>query len=566
MFAHIRRHQKWLWIFISAAVIISFVWYFNPNQQYGGSGPAPGGPVGTVFGQPLPAREYSDAQREAYLHYLFSYGEWPQDNEITRQLDPVGRETRSRIVLVRQLKEFGVEVSDVAVADWIRNVFQDRDSKVFRQEVYDRFLLQLPQRGLREEDFLRYARHQVGIQHLATVAGSSGRLVTPQAAEFQFRRENEKADTKVVLLNGADFVPKVEVTSDAVQRFYTNRMTAYRLPERVQMAYVEFPITNYYAQADVLLAADTNLAQRIDVMYAQRGPNFYTDASGQVMTAEAAKAKIREEARDEAAKIEARRAAILFANDLSGHTTSTNAANPAEPLEKLAAAKSLAVKLTEPFTQVDGPMGLGLPQQFTRVAFALTPEESIVEEPVVAEQAVYVMAFKQRFPTETQPFDTIVGRVTEDFRRAESQKLTFEAGQALASAITNALARGESFDAAVQAAGYTVQDLPPVSQNARTLDGLPSQLDLTSVKTVAFDLREGQASNFRPGREGGYIVYLEKRLPVSAEEVQSELPAYLEQMRREAGGDAFEAWFEKQMASAQLVLAGDRNNESSANQ
>ena len=35
MFAHIRRHQKWLWLFISAAVIISFVWYFNPNQQMG---------------------------------------------------------------------------------------------------------------------------------------------------------------------------------------------------------------------------------------------------------------------------------------------------------------------------------------------------------------------------------------------------------------------------------------------------------------------------------------------------------------------------------------------------
>ena len=53
MFQDIRRHQKWLWVVISSAVIISFVVYFNPNQQYG-SGDAGGSTaVGTIYGAPL---------------------------------------------------------------------------------------------------------------------------------------------------------------------------------------------------------------------------------------------------------------------------------------------------------------------------------------------------------------------------------------------------------------------------------------------------------------------------------------------------------------------------------
>ena len=61
MFAHIRRHQKWLWILISAAVIISFVWLFSPTQQMQGGTGDLNAQLGSIYGDPITVREYYDA-------------------------------------------------------------------------------------------------------------------------------------------------------------------------------------------------------------------------------------------------------------------------------------------------------------------------------------------------------------------------------------------------------------------------------------------------------------------------------------------------------------------------
>jgi hypothetical protein len=65
MTGHIRKHQKLLWYFISAAVIISFVAYFNPSsrlEQAGG-----GGNYGSIDGRPLSRNELVAADRLARL-------------------------------------------------------------------------------------------------------------------------------------------------------------------------------------------------------------------------------------------------------------------------------------------------------------------------------------------------------------------------------------------------------------------------------------------------------------------------------------------------------------------
>lgn len=558
MFAHIRRHQKWLWIFISAAVIISFVWYFNPNQRMGGPGAGTaGGQVGTIFGDPIMQRDYANAYKEAVLHYLFSYGEWPVDNEVSRQLRPVERETRQRLFLVRKMKDYNIRVSDEAVADYIAQMFQDRETKRFHKEVLERFFQSLPQHRLARADFERYARNQVGIAHLAAIAGASGKLVTPQEAEYAFRQEKEKVDAKLVLVSTSNYLAKVEVTPEAVATFYTNNQAMYRQPERLQLSYVAFPATNFTMLADEKLAGLTNLAQEIDQVYQQRGASFYTDAAGQPMTPDAAKAKIREEFRHEASMNEARRVAYEFASELEKIPLATNGTNPAETLEKLAAAKALAPVVTEPFTQFSGPVGLQLPEQFVRAAFRLTPEEPIIPEPVSGENGVYVMAFKNRIASELDPLELVRARATEEYRRREAMRLTREAGTALAAAITNGLAAGKDFDTLVREAGFNVVDVPPFERSERVIPALPASVDPSALGNTAFNLAGGQASSYQPSRDGGFIVFAEKFVPASEEEVQRELPQYVQELRRRSAGEAFNEWFSKELRLAQLSVAGD---------
>src|SRR5688572_12927610 len=119
MFTHIRRHQKWLWILISAAVIISFVWLFSPTQQMQG-GPTTDlrAEIGSIYGDPITVRDYYDAVREAELDYLFRYGNWAKNDEYARQLRVIENETQRRLFLTRKLKDYNIQVDDKAAAEF----------------------------------------------------------------------------------------------------------------------------------------------------------------------------------------------------------------------------------------------------------------------------------------------------------------------------------------------------------------------------------------------------------------------------------------------------------------
>lgn len=559
MFAHIRRHQKWLWIFISAAVIISFVWYFNPNQQMGGGGGDSQSVVGSMYGEPIKMSHYNDARAEALLHYYFSNGNWPENDEFSRQMKPVEREARNRLFLTRKLKDFDIKVDDKAAADWIMTAFRDPQTKQYQYQFVQRFLENIRSRGLSEQDFERYVRHQVGIQHLAAVAGASGKLVPPQEAERVLREERERIDTKVVLFSLSNYVAKVQATTEAIGTYYTNASARYALPERVQLTYVAFPASNYLAQADQTLSKETNFTQQVDAIYQQRGAQFYTDLDGNPMTPEAAKQRIRDEIQKSFALREANKAAYEFAADLDKVQVNPANPNPAEPLENLAGTKGLAAQVTEPFSQFQGPQNLNVPNQFTQVAFQLTPQEPIVQEPIAGEDAVYVISFKRRLPREVQSLETVQAQVTEDYKRNEGMKLAREAALAFVTAATNALAGGGQLEAVAQQLGLTVTDVPPIlrQQSRESTEALPAGVEAGSLRSAVSDLSEGQLSSYSPTREGGFVALAEKVLPPTEEEVKKDLPQFAQDFRRRNAAESFSAWFGKEMQLAQLSIPGD---------
>ncbi|MGZ8940424.1 MAG: SurA N-terminal domain-containing protein [Limisphaerales bacterium] len=566
MFAHIRRHQKWLWIFISAAVIISFVAFFSPTQQMQGGGPATDmrATVGSIYGDPITQRQYVNALREAELDYRFRSGNWPENDQFARQMGVVERETRNRLFLARKVKDADIQVDDKAVAEWIATFFADRQTKQYSPDLFNRIMEEIKQRrGMSEADFERYVRNQVGIEHLVAVAGAAGKLVTPQEVERTMRQENEKVDTKVVVFPLSNFVAKVDASPEAVANYYTNAVARYRLPPRLQLSYVAFPSSNYFAQADQRMSADTNLNQQLDMAYLQRGPQFFTGVDGQPLTPEAAKAQMRQQMRDEYALMEARKAAFALAGDLENIPVQPNIPNPAEPLETLAATKGLTAQVTQPFSEFEGPKELpGLPEQFTRVAFQLTPEQPIIQEPIAGEEGVYMFALKRKLESEVQPLDAIREQVTEDFRRNEALRLAREAATAFVAAATNAPAGGTNFDAAAQQAGVAVVDLPPMSRKpADPVEGLPPLVDAGALRSAATDLKPGEVSPYVPTREGGFVVTLEKVIPPTNEEVQQGLPQFAQEYRRRMAVEAFNDWFANELQSASLQLNDGRDRE-----
>lgn len=557
MFGTIRRHQKWLWIAISTVTIISFVAFFSPQQTQQGGWTSTGDNVGSINGRPVTREEYANAYRESELRYLFSYGNWPGDDSMSRQSGMLEGETRNRIFLLEKIDQLDIEVSEPAIARWIADSFRDRTDNSFRKDSYDQFIKStLAGRGLTQSDFERFARHEVAIQHLVALAGTAGKLVTPQEAERLLRHEKEEAEAAAVFVSSSNYLAQVTVDPAAVAAYYTNQQAVYRVPEKIQVSFVKFATSNYWAEADQELAKNTNLNQYVEAVLAERGTNTFTDASGAPLLPDAARQQIRNDIRNTVAMEEARKKAVEFANELFELGNQPNA------LESLAAAKGLVSEVTEPFTQYQPPQNLNVPPAFTQLAARLTMEEPFGEQVIEGEDAAYIIALKQKIPSEIPPLDSIRDRVTQDYLQSKALELAHAAGSKLHNAITNAIAQGKTFEAAAAESNVSPVLLPPFSRKTTTLPGIPNSIDTSRVINTAFSLTPGNVSDWTPTRSGGFVVHVKGVTPPSAEVVQTELPQFMKTLRQSRQYEAFSEWFQKEMEAARITLPGDKQQAS----
>jgi hypothetical protein len=513
--------------------------------------------VGSINGRSISRDEYANAYREAELRYLFSYGDWPGNDSMSRQSGVMERETRNRMLLVEKLKDLDIHVSESAVAQWIVEAFRDRTDKTFRKDSYDQFVKStLPGHNLSQSDFERFARHEVGIQHLVALAGTAGKLIPPQEAEALYRRENEERAAEAVFVVSSNFIAQVTADTNAIATYFTNQQAVYRIPEKLQVTYVKFAASNYLAEADQVIAKNTNLNQYVESTYLQRGTNSFKDTNNATLSPAAAKEKIRSELRQGFAMEEANKKAVEFANELFELKDKSGA------LEKLAAAKGLTTQVTEPFAQFETPRNLNVPPAFGQAAAKLTPESPFAEQLIQAEDAVYIIGLNQRIPSEIPPLDSIRDRVTQDYQNNRALELARAAGRELHAALTNGLAQGKTFEAVAAEKNVTPVVLPPFSRKAGTLAAIPNRADSSQVINTAFQLAPGKVSDFVPTRTGGFVVYVKEIVPVASEKVRAELPEFTKTLRQTRQYEAFSEWFQKQTEGARVILPGDKQRAS----
>jgi len=532
MIGTIRKHSKWLWWFIAGLTIISFIYWGAGPSRIGGSGGRVSGDFGTIYGHKITQQDYVEAMNEFYIFYRIHYNQWPDKNPNLSRND-LQREIYVHLLFDLKAADLGIHVSDdvveQAAAEMLRSF--GRNGQAVPMDSFVRQFLQ-PE-GLTAEDFARYVRHDLVIQQLIQTMGLPGELVTPQAAAAEYERLHREFSAQAVFFSASNYLSAVTATPAAVAEFYTNYLAAYRLPDRVQVSYVEFNVSNYLAQAKAEWAK-TNLEEVVEANYRQLDPDYFPEAK----TPDAARAKIREVLIRNRALTDASQQANDFASALF-------ALEPVKPenLATVARQKGLTVHLTAPFASAYGPEEFEAPPEFTKTAFELTPDEPLAG-PVSGPGAVYIIALIKQLPSEIPAFDQIRARVTGDYRLHEATLRAQRAGTNFVYTLTGPMAAGHTFASACVAAGLQPQALPPFSLSTRDLPELGERAELDQLKQAAFTTPVGHASGFVETSDGGFVLYVQSQLPVEQAVMNAQLPQFMAQLRHAHQDDAFNEWLQ----------------------
>lgn len=563
MFGTIRKHSTWMWAIIIVVVVISFVIYFSPDARYHVLG-RKGKSGFHVNNRPIAGPEYEDALNEAKLQFFFRYGSFPdRTDEMARQNFRAEEAANSRLLLAELLRQMNIQVgidATLRLRDELLTLAtggQTRDMaaalNAFEEQI-------LRKNGLTLLDFERFLRHEAGLQHLVELSGVAGRLTTPQEAEIIYRREHEELDTALVFFNASNYLATItNFPPEAISQLYSNRLAEYAIPERVQLAYVHFPLTNYTAQALTNLTRQTNITALVASIYSRQPTNFWKDKEGNPLPEAEAKARIEKDLIED----QARRLALRAINEFT-HGFNLDKTNTLQDFLAVAARSNLTVHTTQPFDLVEGPKDLKLPERAIPILFRIQPEDPVLINPIPGEDGAYLFALQKRLPREIPPLEAVRDKVIEDYKREQAMAMAKMRAEIFYNTLTNSLAQGQNFMQICLDNGHLPIVLPPFSRVSGEVTNLPPSITLGEIRNAVADLAPGNLTPIRDSRDGYWVAFLRKRLPVDENKLKQELPVFLANLRDRRQNEAAGEWILRQQRNIPARLMEPSKEENSA--
>jgi hypothetical protein len=534
MFGTIRKHSTWLWVIIIIVIIISFVVFFTPNVGSGG-----GRPTATIDinGQIFNQEDLNNAAREIQLFFMMRNQQPP-----TR--DVLNQAALQRLLVKRLIAQYGITVGNESVADWIKQRLMGGTGSIAGM-TYDQYIqTAIEGNGFTRVQFEDFVRTEVGSEILRETIGSSGVLITPEEIRFAYINDNKKTPVEVAYVANSNYVDRVELNPDELTKFYSNRVAAYRSPERINVSYVRLATSNYVAEAEESLNEDGSLDVKVDAEYLVRSNSF----AGVEM--DELKRQIRQELVDEEALDIAQRKAYEFVNqyyDLEPKNTAT--------MDAAAREIGLSAQKAPPFGRNETPEGLAVGFEFVQAAWALSEEEPF-SIPVLAPDGYYAISYEGKIPGAVQPFAEVKEKVEKEYRAAEARKLAQSAADAFYAAATNAVTAGQSFTNLARLSGFQTASLPELSKrSAMEAEPLDLPVSISQIQRLAETQEESSVSRPQFAADGLMILNVGERRDPGEEEIAEGLEEYAELIRNARAVDAYTEWLMRQEAISGIETA-----------
>lgn len=193
-------------------------------------------------------REYQNAYENTANTLRQIFGD--QANNIPQFKDlgkTVVNDLISKYLLIEEAKKNGVFVSDSEVLAQIASTKSFQNNGKFDQQ---RYVQVLNLNGISPEAYEESLRESMLVSKMENLIRNSV-AITDEEIEKEYNYRNSSAVIKYLSLNPSKFKSDVEITEDAVKKYYEDNKELYRVPEKIKVKYVVFDEGNFKADVKV---------------------------------------------------------------------------------------------------------------------------------------------------------------------------------------------------------------------------------------------------------------------------------------------------------------------------
>jgi hypothetical protein len=487
--------SKVVWYIFLGVIVIAFVGFFTPTMNSGAGRKPDEQFEGELFGEKISRSAYRHAYQNTYIWQILSSGRMlPMDAQLDRR---IREEAWVRLAALKKAEQEKMLVTDAEVIDQIRRmpVFLSQDG-TFDSAQYRGILQTLGVTSGQIEDLFR---EQIVFYKLM-YRPMQAALISPFELEEAYHIYTDRLVLNYAVLKRDDVAQTVEVTREEAEALYNENPAAFRMPEKVRVSYVEFPVEDFLDEAavtedEVLQAYNRNLE------------DYRIESTGDVSEVEyrdfeEVQVEITAALRKEAARQLAARRASDFVAEIA-----PRAEDEQPEFTETAQADGLSVRTLPAFGPNEPLPGIDASAPFGQAAFGLQADNfSSFSDPVVGRESVYVLKLEQRYPAFIPPFDAVEADVMKAARNRKISETL--AGQALelVSAAEAAVDSGKSFEEAASLFGLEVETTEEFDASTQ-LDHPYADVLVRAGLNVA----EGGISPPMPVEEGVLIAHVLER-------------------------------------------------------
>jgi parvulin-like peptidyl-prolyl isomerase len=492
------KYQQPIWIVLTLVIIASFVLFWNGSMiSHGVLGGSQR--VGSIYGRPITDTDFiQEAHKYQIAMALQMNGlVQPLVGAAQSQDEALQNFVFNSYVFNHEADELQIYPTDAEMQDALAQIpgFQT-DGRFDPAKLTEFVQERLPPLGFTDSVLDELVREQVRIRRVTQLIGATVDI-SPAELNNRYLAENETMDLSIIRLNTSDLEKSIPVSDPDALKEYNAHKETYVSPEMRKVSVASFELSD--AQTALKGRDRTDALQKL-------GGEAWDFAQAVV---------------DKSAN---------FADQ----------------------AKKFGVPLTSSafFSQDQPDPALASITDLAPTTFKLSadyPSSDVVE----GKNGYYVLHLEGTVPSRQLSFDEAKPQVIAEIQKQRAGQLMQTKANDVRNQIAAALAAGKSITDAAAAAGVKAETIPPFSL------GTASKLDVPDLQTViqtAVTLAKGQLSDFQSNETGGFMLYMDNRVPVDPETAKFAEMMERDQFSGQKRVAAFLEWLRLRREAARLQL------------